>query len=106
MKKGDTYIAVTGQARNIKPTTMKDAVTQIEQTSVTMHGVMPLRLARTMYGVGGNMLCCLDESSFYEDPRPLDDTIGDAQSRQIKEIQFLWRRRRFTYYVKLGKAGR
>ena len=94
MKKGDTYIAVTGQARNIKPTTMKDAVTQIEQTSVTMHGVMPLRLARTMYGVGGNMLCCFDESSFYE-AGPLDDTIGDAQSRQIKEIQFFVATTRF-----------
>lgn len=61
-----TYIAVTGQARNIKPTTMKDAVTQIEQTSVTMHGVTPLRLARTIYGVGGNILYTVlfDESRF------------------------------------------
>lgn len=59
MKKYDTYIAVTGQARNIKPTTIKDAVMLIEQTSVTMHGVTPLRLGRTIYGVGGSILCCL-----------------------------------------------
>jgi hypothetical protein len=91
MKKGDTYIAVTGQARNIKPTTMKDAVTQIEQTSVTMHGVMPLRLARTMYGVGGNMLCCFDESSFYEDPGPLDDTTEMRNRVKSKRFNFCGR---------------
>lgn len=96
MKKGDTYIAVTGQARNIKPTTMKDAVTQIEQTSVTMHGVMPLRLARTMYGVGGNMLCCFDESSFYEDPGPRLMTPSEMRNLiKSKRFNFLWRRRRF-----------
>ena len=59
MKKYDTYIAVTGQARKIKPTTMKDTVMVVEQTSVTMHGVTPLRLGRTIYGVGGSILCCL-----------------------------------------------